>query len=242
MKRIIWMVLMNLWYVPYGMFRLLRMAAHPENYTLEERFALIKQIDNRAIRGGRVKIESHGLENLPEQDGYILYPNHQGLFDVLAIVQVMERPVSVVLKKELENIPFLKQVFACLGALSLDRKDPRQGMRVILQMAEEVKQGRNFIIFAEGTRSRQGNQLLDFKGGSFKSATKAQCPIVPVALVDSYKAFDTGSIDWQTVQVHFLPPIPYEEYQDKKTMEIAAMVKERIGAKIAEVESPKEDK
>lgn len=234
MKRIIWMVLMNLWYVPYGLTRLCRMAAHPEQYSEQEKFALLKQIDNRAVAGGRVQIDVHGLELLPEQDGFIMYPNHQGMFDILAILKVIERPFSVVFKKELENIPFLKQVIACFGALSMDRSDPRQGMRVILQMAEEVKQGRNYVIFAEGTRSRKGNQLLDFKGGSFKAAMKAKCPIVPVALIDSYKAFDTGSIARQTVQVHFLEPIPYEEYQGMKTTEIAADVKERIEAKIAE--------
>lgn len=235
MKRIIWMVLMNLWYVPYGIVRLLRMSAHPERYSLEERYALIKQIDNRAIKGGRVEIDGHGLENLPQEDGYILFPNHQGMFDVLAILQLMDRPVSVVLKKELAEIPFLKQVFACLGALAIDRSDVRQGMKVILQMAEEVKKGRNFIIFPEGTRSKNGNQLLEFKGGSFKAAMKAKCPVVPVALIDSYKAFDTGSIKKQKVQVYFLEPIPYEEYKDMKTTELAEVVKKRIEEKIAEV-------
>ena len=235
MKRIIWMVLMNLWYVPYGIFRLLRMSSHPEQYSLEERFALVKQIDNRAIKGGRVEIDGHGLENLPAEDGFILYPNHQGMFDVLAILQLMTRPVSVVLKKELAGIPFLKQIFACLEALAIDRSDVRQGMRVILQMAEEVSKGRNFIIFPEGTRSKNGNKLQDFKGGSFKAAMKAKCPVVPVALVDSYKAFDTGSIAKQKVQVYFLEPILYEEYQGMKTTELAAVVKERIEAKIAEV-------
>lgn len=235
MKRILWMILMNLWYVPYGMVRLFRMGAHPTQYTTEEKYALIRQIDNRAIRGGRVKIEAHGLENLPREDGYILYPNHQGMFDVLAMVQILERPVSVVLKKELENIPFLKQAIACLGALPLDRKDPRQGMKVILQVAQDVMNGKNYIIFAEGTRSRNGNELLDFKGGSFKSAVKSKCPIVPVALIDSYRAFDTGSIDWTTVQVHILEPIYFDEYESMKTTEIAACVKNRIEAKIREV-------
>ena len=154
---------------------------------------------------------------------------------MLAIIQLMERPVSVVLKKELVQIPFIKQVVACLDALALDRSDPRQGMKVILQMAEEVKKGRNYIIFAEGTRSKNGNHLQSFKGGSFKCAMKAKCPIVPVALVDSFKAFDTGSIKKQKVQVHFLTPIPYEEYQGMKTTELAELVKERIEAKIAEV-------
>ena len=235
MKRILWMVLMSLWYVPYGLTRLIQMAAHPDRYSVEERYALIKQIDNRAIKGGRVEIDGHGMENLPEEDGYILYPNHQGMFDVLAIIQLMERPVSAVLKKELVGIPFIKQVVACLDALALDRSDPRQGMKVILQMAEEVKKGRNYIIFAEGTRSKNGNHLQSFKGGSFKCSMKAKCPIVPVALVDSFKAFDTGSIKKQKVQVHFLAPISYEEYQGMKTTELAELVKERIEAKIAEV-------
>ena len=77
-------------------------------------------------------------------------------------------------------------------------------MRVILQVAQEVKEGRNYLIFAEGTRSRDGNHLLPFKGGSFKSAVRAQCPIVPVAIMNSYLPFDTNSIKKVTVPVYFL--------------------------------------
>lgn len=71
-----------------------------------------------------------------------------------------------------------------------------------------------------------GNKLLEFKGGSFKAATKAKCPIIPIALIDSFKPFDTNSIAPVTVQVHFLEPIYYEEYQNMKTTEIAKEVKE----------------
>lgn len=235
MKRIFWMVLMNLIHIPGCVIRLFRASAHPERYSVEERYAVLKGIDRLAIKGGRVIIDGHGMEHIPQEDGFIMYPNHQGMFDVLAMVQILERPVSVVLKKELENIPFLKQAIACLGALPLDRKDPRQGMKVILQVAQDVMNGKNYIIFAEGTRSRNGNELLDFKGGSFKSAVKSKCPIVPVALIDSYRAFDTGSIDWTTVQVHILEPIYFDEYESMKTTEIAACVKNRIEAKIREV-------
>ena len=115
-----------------------------------------------------------------------------------------------------------------MKAIAIDRDDIRQGLKVIQQVAEEVKNGRNYLIFAEGTRSRNQNQLLEFKGGSFKSAVKARCPIIPVALIDSYKSFDTHSIDKLTVQVHFLQPILYEEYQGMKTVEIASIVKRRI--------------
>lgn len=234
MKRIILMVLNNLLFVPYGWFKLCYTASHVDKYTEEERYAVLKMIDRRANRGGRIKLDAYGVENIPTEDGFIFFPNHQGLYDVLAILEVCPRPFSVVLKKEVANIPFLKQVFACMKAIAIDRSDIRQGLKVIQQVAEEVKNGRNYLIFAEGTRSKNKNHLLDFKGGSFKSAVKAKCPIVPIALIDSYKSFDTNSIKKLTVQVHFLKPIPYEEYKDMKTTEIAVMVKKRIEAVIAE--------
>lgn len=237
MKRILLMVLRNILFVPYGWFKLCYYASHVEKYTEEQRYALLKYIDRHANWGGRITIDAHGVENIPEQNGFIFYPNHQGLYDVLAILEVCPRPFSVVMKKEVANIPFLKQVFACMKAIALDRDDVRQAMKVILQVSEEVKNGRNYLIFAEGTRSKKGNQLLDFKGGSFKSAIKAQCPIVPVAIIDSYKSFDTNSIKKLTVQVHFLKPLLYEDYKDMKSTEIAKWVKSRIEETIAEYEN-----
>ncbi|MCD7746044.1 MAG: 1-acyl-sn-glycerol-3-phosphate acyltransferase [Lachnospiraceae bacterium] len=233
MKRMIWMFIVNLIHVPRVLYQLLTRAAHPERYTEEERYAVIHEIAERGIKGGRVDVVSSGVENLPKEGGYILYPNHQGLFDVMVLIDLHQKPVTAVLKKELVNIPLLKQIIICLDALALDRSDARQGLKVVLQVAEDVKKGKKYIIFAEGTRSRNGNHLLDFKGGSFKSATKAKCPIVPVALIDSYKPFDTGSLARVTVQAHFLDPIPYEEYKDMKTPQIAEMVKSRIEEKIA---------
>ncbi len=228
MKRILLMVIRNLIFVPYGWIKLCYYAAHADRYTMEQRYALLKYIDKRANRGGRIQIDAHGLENLPKENGFIFYPNHQGLYDVLAIIEACPRPFSVVMKKEVQNVPFLKQVFACMKAYAIDRDDLKQSMKVIIKVSQKVMQGGNFLIFAEGTRSKSGNQLLDFKGGSFKAAMKAKCPIVPVALIDSYKSFDTNSIKPLTVQVHFLKPLVYEEYRDMKSVEIAAEVKERI--------------
>lgn len=228
MKRILMMVLRNLYIVPYGWIRLCYRAAHVDKYTEEDMYAFLQWVDRRANRGGNVHIDVHGKENIPEKDGFMFFPNHQGLYDVLAIIEACPRPFSVVAKKEIAKIPFLKQVFACVRAYMIDREDVRQAMQVIINVANEVKKGRNYLIFAEGTRSKNGNRVGNFKGGSFKSATKAQCPIVPVALIDSFKPFDTNSTKPVTVQVHFLKPLQYEEYKDMKTTEIAALVQERI--------------
>lgn len=234
MKRILLMVIRNLIFVPYGWIKLCYYASHVDKYTDDQRYALLKYIDSKANWGGRIRIDVHGQENIPEKDGFIFYPNHQGLYDVLAIIEACPRPFRVVMKKEIAEIPFLKQVFACMKAYAMDREDVKQSMKVILNVAKEAAEGQNFLIFAEGTRSRNENQLLEFKGGSFKAAIKAKCPIVPVVLIDSYKSFDTNSIKPLTVQVHFLKPLYYEEYKSMKSVEIAGEVKQRIENVIAE--------
>ena len=214
------------------MFRIWRYGKKQDN--LEEAYAFIKKVTKDANRAGRVTIESHGIQNIPKENGFVFFPNHQGLFDVLVFLESCPIPFSFVIKKEASNIILLKQVIAALKSLVIDREDIRQSMQVINQMTEEVKKGRNFLIFAEGTRSKMGNKLLPFKGGTFKSAVKAKCPIVPCALIDSFKPFDENSIVPVTVKLIYLPPLYYKDYEGMKTTEIAELVKQRIEAAIAE--------
>jgi 1-acyl-sn-glycerol-3-phosphate acyltransferase len=227
-KRILMMVIRNIFLVPYMWIKLNYYARHVDKYTEEERYKLLKFIDHRANISGNIEIRSSGVENIPAEGGCVFFPNHQGLYDVLAIMEVCPYPFSVVMKKELSNIPFLKQVFALMKAMELDRDDTKQALKVIINVTKEVKNGRKYLIFAEGTRSKNGNVPGEFKGGSFKCATKAKAPIVPVALIDCFVPFDVSSVKHTTVQVHFLEPILYEEYKDMKTTELAEEVKKRI--------------
>ena len=233
-KRIALMVIRNILLVPFMWCKLCYYAAHVDKYPEITRYKLLKYIVKRANKGGNVTIEAYGKENIPKEGGFMFFPNHQGLFDVLAIIRACPVPFSVVAKKEVGEIPFLKQVFACMKAFIIDREDLKQSMQVIVNVIREVKAGRNYLIFPEGTRSKNGNHPGPFKGGSFKTATKTKCPIVPVALIDSFKAFDTGSTERITVQVHILPPMYYEEYKDMHTTELAEEVKRRIEKVIEE--------
>lgn len=233
MRRIIMMVCRLFWKAPYYLLRIW-WCGKSSHCSREEAFDFVKHVTKQTNKAGRVTIESHGAENIPKENGFIFFPNHQGLFDVLVFLESCPAPFAFVIKKEASRVILLKQVIAALGSLVIDREDIRQSMKIIQQMTEEVKRGRNFLIFAEGTRSRLGNQMLDFKGGSFKSAVKARCPIVPCALIDSFKPFDEKSIKPVTVKIVYLPPIYYDEYKDMKTIEIAAEVKYRIEQAIKE--------
>ena len=234
MRRIVLMVIKLFYIAPYYVYRIGKFGRQqPADH--DAAFAYIQKVACRANHAGRVTIEVHDEENIPEEKGFIFFPNHQGMFDILVFLATCPVPFSFVLKHEVKDIILLKQVIAALGAIPMDRSNLRQSMQVINQMAEEVKKGRNFLIFAEGTRSKLGNKLLEFKGGSFKSAKKAKCPIVPCVLIDSFVPFDQKSIKPVTVKLYYLAPMYYDEYKDMKTSQIAEEVKRRIELKITEV-------
>ena len=228
MNRIALMVLRNIFRVPVYLPKLWHYAKHTDNYSYQEKWSLIHKIMGFAVRSGNIDLQVYGKENLPAEDGFLLYGNHQGMFDVLALAADYERPLAAVLKKELANVPLLRQIRECTHSFAMDREDVRQSLTVIKGVTEEVSKGRTFLIFPEGTRSKKGNVMGEFHGGSFKPALKAKCPIVPLCFVDCFKVLDQKGSKSVSVQMHYLKPIAYEEYKDLKTPELAALVKGRI--------------
>ena len=228
MNRIALMVLRNIFRAPFLFAKLWHYAKHTDEYPEQEKWDHIHKILGYAVKAGNVDLQVYGKEHVPEQDGFVLYANHQGMFDVVALAADWERPLAAVLKKELADVPLLKQIRECTHSYAMDREDVRQSLTVIKGVTEEVMKGRNYLIFPEGTRSRNGNVMGEFHGGSFRAAMKAQCPIVPICFIDSFKVLDQKGSKRVAVQMHYLKPIPYEEYKDLKTVDVAELVKSRI--------------
>ena len=232
MNRIVTMVLKNLWYIPRAWFKLCNYAKHTDDYPELEKWRHIQYILRLAVKGGNIDLQVTGLENIPQDQAFMMYPNHQGMFDVLAIAATCDAPLGAVLKKELFDVPLLHQIALCTKSFAMDREDVRQSLTVIQNVTEEVKNGRNYLLFPEGTRSKNGNKMGEFHGGSFRCATKSKCTILPVALVDCFRVLDQKGSAPVTVQLHYLKPIPYAEYEGMKPAEVAALVKARIQEKI----------
>lgn len=232
MNRFVLVGLRNLLRLPGAYFKLRRYAKHPLRYPEAERWHHVQKVMKMVIRSGNIDLQVFGRENIPESENFILYPNHQGMFDVVALAATCDRPLGAVYKKELKNVPVLKHILQCTGSFAMDREDVRQSLTVIQNVTGEVLSGRNYLIFPEGTRSKNGNVMGDFHGGSFRAAGKAKCPIVPVAFIDSYRVLDQKGSAPVTVQLHYLPPIPYEAYGHLKTVEVAEMVKAQIARTI----------
>lgn len=232
MNRLVMVVMKNIAMIPSAWVKLCKYAKHTDEYSYEEKYKHIRYILKRVCKSGNIDLKVEGIEKIPEKDGFLLCGNHQGLFDVVALADSFERPLAAVLKKELKDIPFLKQVIQCTKSFSMDREDVRQSMKVLQNVTKELQKGRNIVIFPEGTRSKNGNRMGEFHAGSFKCAMKAKVPIVPFALIDSFKVLDQDGCDPLKVQLHYLDPIPYEEYKNLNSNEVATLVKERVGIAI----------
>ncbi len=234
MNRLALVILKNILIFPWAYGKLCHYAKHTDKYPELEKYRHIQYMFTKVITSGNVDLQVFGKENIPKENGFLFYGNHQGLFDVIAVAATCDNPVAAVLKKELCRIPLLKQVVKCTKSYPMDREDIKQSLQVIVSVAKEVQNGRNYLIFPEGTRSKDGNNMLEFHNGSFKCATKSKCPIVPIAFVDSYKVLDQKGSKKMSVQIHYLPPIYYAEYKDMNTVELAEMVHNRIEAVVKE--------
>ena len=232
MNRFVLVGLRNLWRLPGAYIKLCRYAKHPERYPEEERWHHVQKIMGWVVTTGNIDLQVYGKENIPQEGSFMLYANHQGMFDVVALAATCNRPLGAVYKKELKNVPVLKKILECTLSFDMDREDVRQSLTVIQNVVKEVQSGRNYLIFPEGTRSKNGNIMGEFHGGSFRAASKAKCPVVPVAFIDSFKVLDQKGSAPVTVKMYYLKPIPYEEFADMKTVEMAALVKERIAQAI----------
>lgn len=229
MNRLLMVVLKNIAIVPAAWVKLCKYAKHTDEYSYDEKYKHIRYIIRHVCKTGNIDLKVTGLENIPKEDGFLMCGNHQGIFDIVAIVDSFDRPIAGVIKKELENVPFIKQIIQCTHSYGMDRDDVRQSMKVIQSVTKELMDGRNIVIFPEGTRSKKGNEMGEFHAGTFKCVAKSKVPIVPFAFVDSFKVLDQDGCGPLKVQLHYLKPICYEEYKDLNTSEIAALVKSRVG-------------
>ena len=238
MFKLFYVIFMNFRRAPYMVPKMRYSANHPEKYTEAQRYSLVHHVIYLMNKTGKITTKAYGLENLPKEGGYMMYPNHQGKYDVLGIMYTHKEPCTFVMDKMKSNTMLVREFVDLVQGKRLEKDNPRQGLTIINQVAKEVAEGRKYILFPEGGyKFNNKNKVCDFKAGSFKIALKSKTPIIPIALIDSYKVFNSFHIGPITTYVHYLEPIYYEEYKNMKTQEIASLVKQRIEEKIREVTS-----
>lgn len=228
MLRLCYVVVISLPFIVYYLCKAYIIEKFDGHFPEERRYRMAQKCIRIMMHHGRITTESFGQELLPKEGGYVMYSNHQGKYDTMGIMYSHPEPCTIVMDYTRSQLPIVDPFIDLVKGKRLDKRDMKSQMKTILEIVEEVKAGRRYIVFPEGGYDRNQNDVQAFLPGSFKCATKAKAPIVPVAIIDSYKPFGMNSLRKVKTQVHFLAPIFFEEYNGMTTPQIADMVKERI--------------
>lgn len=234
MFRFYYVIMTNIFFMLHNLARARYMVRHSDRYSEEDRYRLVRKIMDRLRRRSHTVTTVYGTENLPDDGGYILYSNHQGKYDALGIMLSHEKPLSALMELHNSEKFATNTVMDLMEGKRIDQQNPRQQLQVLRELGEEVRAGRRFVIFPEGKYGKNRNHLQPFQDGCFYSALVSRRPIVPVCIVDSWKAMNQNHLRREETEVHFLEPIPYETFRGMKRSEISRMVKERISACLAE--------
>ncbi len=238
MWRLPYVIVRNIFRIPQIIGTMRRKIDDTEGYSEEDCYQYMQYIVSLMHRTGHIHTEVYGVENLPKEGGYMLYPNHQGKYDAYGIVGGHPTPCTVVMDEAKSHVIFIREIMDMLRGKRLEIRNARQGLTIINEITREVSDGRRYILFPQGGYDEdQKNTVGDFKPGCFRISLKSRTPIVPVVIRDSYKVFNSWQLAPVTTQVHFLEAIPYEDFQDMRTNQIAAMVRGRILDKLEELEN-----
>ena len=152
---------------------------------------LVQWAFNMIIKLAGIELTVIGEENISE--GPVLYiGNHRSFFDIVITYARCKNLTGYIAKKEMLSIPLLRTWMKRLYCLFLDRENPKEGLKTILQAIDYVKHGISICIFPEGTRNKNKDELelLPFHEGSFKIASKSGCAIIPMAMNNTAEIFE----------------------------------------------------
>lgn len=176
------------------------------------------------------KVIVKGRENIPEGEAALYVPNHRGIFDIVATYPLAVGPTAYVAKKETKKFPIFSIWMSFMNCQFLDRKDLREGLKVILKCAELIKEGTNVFIFPEGTRNKTDEPLQEFHDGSFKIAEKSECKIIPVAINNTDQIFEAHlpKVKKHTIIIEYCKPIDTKGLTREGKKELSQKVREEI--------------
>lgn len=186
---------------------------------------------NDAINIFDMHLEISGRENIPD-GACVFIANHQGYADIPVLLKALEgHATGFIAKDGFKNTPILSTWIERIRGLFIptDSRDPRESLRIINEGVSIIEQGFSMTIFPEGKRS--WSSVMDpLKPGSFKLATKAGVPIVPITIDGTYRMFeDNGCITTgQSASVTIHPPIETAGLSRKEQSELHTEVEEII--------------
>jgi 1-acyl-sn-glycerol-3-phosphate acyltransferase len=180
------------------------------------------------------RLEVEGGDNIDPGRSYVVVANHLSALDIMACLLAVPLPIRFLAKKELFRVPVLAQGMRLVGIIEVDR-EARGAIHseVNRQSRELIEKGRSLIIYAEGTRPRNG-VMKQFKKGAFTMAISSGLPVLPLSLHGSYEAWPPGKplIRGGLIRAVIDKPIETEGMSNADTGDLRDQVREIIAGRV----------
>jgi 1-acyl-sn-glycerol-3-phosphate acyltransferase len=176
-----------------------------------------------------IHVKVSGIENIDKNNAAIYIANHSSYLDILAVSRVMPTGLFYVGKKELGWIPVLGLYMWVVGHFFVDRKNHSAAMNSMRRAAKKILNGRSIIVFAEGTRSSDG-QVGKFKRGAFIIAKEGMIDVAPLSIIGAHKLLPKKSFMLQSgpIDVKFGTRITSEEIKKYSETELADITRKKV--------------
>ncbi len=145
------------------------------------------------IKSSGVQVTRLGVDHIERGRPQVLMANHQGAYDIFALLAYLPIEFKWLAKEELFRIPILGWAMRAAGYISIDRKGKKKALESVERAVAKIQEGTSVLVFPEGTRSPDG-KIHPFKRGGFTLAIRAGVPIVPISIRGSRDVLPRGSL------------------------------------------------
>lgn len=195
---------------------------------------------------GRLLIRAHGqrlniagLENIAHGQNYVMVANHQSIIDI-PLVSFIPLDTKCMARADLFRIPWVGWPLRMSKEISIDRKDPRNGARAMMQCVRVLRGGCSILIYAEGTRSNDGN-LLPFSEGPFQLAIREGIPVLPVVIEGTGRNLGKNEVLFRPLHplyLRILKPVFTDGRNVKQAGELRDLVRDAMAAELRLLNQP----
>lgn len=175
------------------------------------------------------KLEPQGTENIPQQGGLIVAPNHQSYGDPFWLAIPIKRPIRFLAWSEAFSWPVVGRAMRLLGAwpLHVQGSDPA----AIRRSLTWLRDGGVVVIFPEGGRGLADGSMIRMKAGAVRLALDAEVPILPVTIRGANRVWPASKLLPRPGQVEIIyHPVFYaEQLPGEETRACARRETDRLG-------------
>jgi len=182
-----------------------------------------------------VKIVVDGLDRLDPATTYVFTPNHQSIIEVPLMVTYLDRNTAFLAKKELFKIPIFGNGMRQIGIIPVDRSNSAAAVESARNATRNLRAGKSYVVYPEGTRSPDG-RLLPFKKGAFLMAVDAGVPVVPITVSGSSRVMPKGKVRVLpgTIRLTIHEPISTTGYSRANVSQLVDLVRTRVVSALAD--------